>query len=88
MPNGQQEAAIDTHPTFFSAWRPSLGYVGVVALALQFVAFPVIEALGVMSGHQVTIPRMDLSSLITLITGLLGLSGLRSLDKFNNVAAG
>lgn len=76
----------DTSPTFFSGWRPLIGWVSVTGLFLQFVAIPLIEIISPVVGHPITPPHMDLSALVTLITGTLGLGGFRTIEKIKNVA--
>lgn len=61
---------------FVAGWRPAIGWVGAIALAYQFVVYPLLQWL------PVTAPTPpDSGMLYTLITGMLGIAGLRSYDK-------
>jgi len=73
-----------SHPSVFIAgWRPFIGWVGGIAFAYQFVAYPLIlwawAAWGV-EGVSAP-PVMDLGALMTLLVGMLGIGGMRSFDK-------
>ena len=74
------EAASDN--IFKSGWRPAFGWVGVFALASQYIVRPfapwLMEVFGV---YVPPIPSIDMEALWPLIFGLLGLGGLRSWDK-------
>lgn len=80
MSNEQTTITTDTSPTFFSGWRPLVGWVAVTALALNFVIFPTVEGF---TGH--TFPKLDFGPIATLIVGVLGLGGLRTIEKLNCV---
>lgn len=74
----------DTSPTFFSGWRPLIGWISVLALATQFLGIPIIEVIGTLAGKTWVIPHMDMGSLVTLVTGVLGLGGMRTVEKLND----
>lgn len=74
----------DTSPTFFSGWRPLIGWISVIGLGVQFIVIPCVEVLSPFFGKPLTLPHMDLSSLVTLVTGVLGLGGMRTIEKLND----
>jgi hypothetical protein len=72
---------------FVSGWRPFIGWVCGVALAVQLVAAPIVVWTGELSGHPIKMVVMDVSLLTTLLVGMLGLGGMRTVEKLNNVAS-
>ena len=71
---------------FTSGWRPGVGWVCVAALACQYIARPLVQWGGIVSGHPLPdLPGMD-DNLWQLMLGLLGLGGLRSYEKVKGVA--
>jgi hypothetical protein len=72
-------------PTFFSGWRPMLGWISIGAFSLQFVFFPLVEAASILWGRPVVMPKLDISSLIGLLTAVLGMGGLRTIEKLSDV---
>ena len=71
---------------FTSSWRPAIGWVCAMALACQYIARPLIEWGGIVSGHPLPpLPGID-NNLWELVTAMLGLSGLRSFEKLKGVA--
>lgn len=78
---------------FVAGWRPFVGWVGGVALAYQFVLYPLLlwiwfiaapaDAKGVALAAP---PIMDTSALYTLLLGMLGIGGMRSFDKVKGTA--
>ena len=71
----QEEA--HTGSLFIAGWRPAIGWIGAMALAYQFVIYPLLLWLDTESPP----PPMEADMLYTIITGMLGIAGLRSYDK-------
>lgn len=71
---------------FVSGWRPFVGWVCTVALAIQFIAAPALTWGAALAGHAVIFPSLDMGTLLTLLGGMLGLGGLRTVEKLNGVA--
>lgn len=71
----QEEAR--TGNLFIAGWRPAIGWIGAIALAYQFVMYPLLLWLNTESPP----PQMETDMLYTIITGMLGIAGLRSYDK-------
>ena len=70
---------------FVAGWRPALGWVGVSAIAYNYVLLPLINIYLVSNSMDVLSP-MDLSELMPLILGMLGLGGYRTYEKKKGVA--
>ena len=69
-----------------SGWRPGVGWICVAALAMQYVARPLISWIAAVSGHPLPVlPGID-ENLWQLLVGLLGLGGLRTFEKVSGVA--
>ncbi len=62
---------------FQAGWRPAIGWIGAVALAYQFIVYPLLLWLPVETPPQ----PMDSGMMYTIITGMLGIAGMRSFDK-------
>jgi len=85
----QINAAEAQHQSVFVAgWRPFIGWVGGVALAYQFVLYPLLPwALTIANGNEVfpkpvtPPPVLEADVLWVLISGMLGIAGMRSFDK-------
>jgi hypothetical protein len=77
------------HPSVFVAgWRPAIGWVGAVALAYQFVLYPLmvwgwvwLQAKGWVPAKQAPPPVLEAQELWVLVSGMLGIAGLRTFDK-------
>lgn len=71
---------------FTSGWRPAIGWVCASALACQYIARPLLQWVGIVSGHPFPeLPGID-DNLWQLMLGMLGLGGLRSFEKVKRVA--
>lgn len=80
------EAASDS--LFVAGWRPAIGWVGVLAMAYQFVGYPflvwgwsLMQAAGKIPGGLAPPPILDTDALWVILTGILGIGGMRSFDK-------
>lgn len=86
-----QEAQHDS--IFVAGWRPAVGWVCVLALALSFLVFPLIQTAAVYYGYATGehvptegLPDIDWNTLGPVLLGMLGLGGLRTFEKKNGVA--
>lgn len=73
---------------FVAGWRPFIGWVGAIALAYQFILYPLLtwvwaifEAKGWIPAGFDPPPVLDAEALWVVVTGMLGIAGLRSFDK-------
>lgn len=72
---------------FVGGWRPGIGWVCGAALAMQYIARPLLEWAGIVLGHPLpTLPGID-ANLWELLLGMLGLGGLRTYEKVKGVAS-
>lgn len=73
---------------FVSGWRPSIGWIGAIALAYQFILYPlliwvwaILEAKGWLP-QGATYPKViEAEALFVIVTGMLGIAGMRSFEK-------
>ena len=80
------KAEASSPSAFTSGWRPGVGWVCVAALACQYIARPLVQWGGIVSGHPLPdLPGID-DNLWQLMLGLLGLGGLRTYEKVQGVA--
>ena len=71
---------------FTSGWRPAIGWVCALALACQYIARPLLQWAGIVTGHPwPALPGID-GNLWELMLGMLGLGGLRTFEKTKGVA--
>lgn len=70
---------------FQAGWRPAIGWIGVLALAYQFVIYPMLLWLIAFVPEIKTPPALEANMMFTIITGMLGIAGMRSLDKIKGV---
>ena len=77
---------------FVSGWRPFIGWVCGLAMAMNWLITPLINMLlltfGVTDaqGNSVQIPLLDLAEMMPVIMGLLGLGTLRTVEKIKDRA--
>ena len=61
---------------FQSSWRPLIGWICGLSLAINYMVSPI------MTGFGIVIPQADMTVMMPLLFGMLGISGLRSFDKY------
>lgn len=67
-------------------WRPAVGWTCAAALALQFVAAPVVQWGAQIAGQPVpAMPQLD-GVLWELLFGMLGMSALRTVERLRGKA--
>lgn len=73
---------------FVAGWRPFIGWVGGIALAYQFILYPLLtwcwalfQAKGWVPADLKAPPVLESEELWVILTGMLGIAGLRSFDK-------
>ena len=73
---------------FVAGWRPFIGWVGGIALAYQFILYPLMEwgwtffqAHGWVPATLQPPPVLPAEQLWVILSGMLGIAGLRSFDK-------
>ena len=78
---------------FVSGWRPAVGWVCVIALAYQFILYPLCtwgwsaaQAAGWIVSTLSPPPLLDVEALMVLVTGMLGIAGARTYEKVKGAA--
>lgn len=73
---------------FVAGWRPAIGWIGAIALAYQFVLYPLLMWLWVVLQAYELIPKgltvppvLPADALFSIVLGMLGIGGMRSFDK-------
>lgn len=73
---------------FVAGWRPAVGWVSVIALAYQFILYPLLvwgwngmQAAGWIAANLNPPPLLAVEALMVLITGMLGIAGARTWEK-------
>ena len=82
-------------PSFFkSAWRPAIGWIGVVGLFYQFLVYPILEwyiliTKKTMIVGDVTIPMvapvLNTDGIMGLVFAMLGIGGFRTYEKYKGI---
>ena len=79
---------------FVSGWRPAIGWIGVLAMAYQFLAYPLfqwgwkyLQAMGWIPVDMEPPPVLDADQLWVILSGILGIAGMRSFEKTKGVAS-
>ncbi len=73
---------------FVAGWRPAIGWVGAIAMAYQFILYPLLiwiwswaQAKGTLPADLNAPPTLPADALWVIISGMLGIAGMRSFDK-------
>ena len=66
---------------FVAGWRPACGWVCVLGMAGNFLVIPFANMALDLSQTGVSIPMVDLSTMLPVLMGMLGLGGLRTFEK-------
>lgn len=78
---------------FVAGWRPFIGWIGGIAMAYQFIIYPILTWVWAWMMSKGNIPEgmepppvLDTGALFAVITGMLGIGMMRSYDKVNGVS--
>lgn len=74
----QVEAA--SHSLFIAGWRPAVGWVCAIAVAIHFIINPIVYLIWNISGLTI-----DMTTLMSLLTTLLGFGGFRTYEKLKGI---
>lgn len=81
------------HSVFVAGWRPAVGWVGVFAMAYQFLLYPLLiwiwaslQAVNWIPSTLVPPPILDTEALWVILTGILGLGTARTVEKLQDKA--
>jgi hypothetical protein len=70
---------------FVSGWRPAVGWTCVIGLVYNFIMYPLLLWIVVITGSSIEPPPMFSENLMELVLGMLGLGALRTYEKFKGV---
>jgi hypothetical protein len=70
---------------FTSSWRPAIGWVGALGLAIVYLVKPIVEWVLVLAGSSVKLPDINVGELYPILIGMLGLGTLRTVEKTKGV---
>jgi len=70
---------------FRGGWRPFIGWICGLGLAIQFIIAPIFTWLSVLLGYGIIFPVLDSNVLMTLLFGMLGLGTLRTTEKLKDI---
>jgi len=83
----QVNAAEAASPSLFVAgWRPAVGWCCTIAMAWSYIVQPVAVFTLAQFDALVTLPTLDLSTMMPVLLGMLGMGGLRTYEKTKGVA--
>ena len=76
-----------------AGWRPGVGWVGVAAMAYQFLVYPMLvwgwallQAKGWIPSSLAHPPMLDTDALWVILSGMLGIAGARTFEKVKGVS--
>ncbi len=69
---------------FVAGWRPFVGWVCGVGLAMNFLILPIASWACAIWAPDIELPKLDIGELITLLMGMLGMGTLRTYEKGQN----
>ena len=70
---------------FVAGWRPALGWTFALGIAGNYILIPMANFALALSGSPITIPLIDLETMMPVLIGMLGLGGMRTLEKTKGV---
>ena len=74
------------HPSLFvSGWRPAVGWVCVIGMAGNFITIPFTNMILEIAGYDVSLPLIDMETLLPVLLGMLGLGAMRTVEKVKQV---
>jgi hypothetical protein len=71
---------------FVSGWRPAVGWCCVLGMAGNFILIPFTNFILALLAIQITIPLIELETMMPVLMGMLGLGAMRSYEKTKGVS--
>ena len=71
---------------FVSGWRPAVGWCCVLGMFGNFIIIPLANFSLALSMVDVSIPLIELETMMPVLMGMLGLGAMRSYEKVKQVA--
>ena len=89
----QIKAQLETNKTeaqhnslFVSGWRPAVGWTCCLGMAANFLIIPMTNFALALASSNISIPLIDLETMLPVLLGMLGLGGMRSYEKSKGVS--
>tara|TARA_R110000764_G_C10884695_1_gene369509 strand:+ start:83 stop:490 length:408 start_codon:yes stop_codon:yes gene_type:complete len=79
----QEEAK--NNSLFVSGWRPAVGWTCCLGLAGNFILIPMGNFVMTLTGSDILIPLIDVSTMMPVLLGMLGLGSMRTVEKIRKV---
>jgi hypothetical protein len=79
------EAEAQNPNLFVAGWRPFIGWTCGFGLVYNFLIYPLLQWLIVVTGAEIVPPPLFSENLMELVLGMLGLGALRTYEKFKGV---
>jgi hypothetical protein len=70
-----------SHSTFVAGWRPFIGWICGIALAVDFVVRPFFIWAANLVRRPVEFPNLDMTELMPLVLGMLGMAGMHAYQE-------
>ena len=71
---------------FVSGWRPAVGWCCVLGMFGNFILIPLTNFVLALLAMDITIPLIDLETMMPVLMGMLGLGAMRSYEKTKGVS--
>ncbi|MDB4453740.1 holin family protein [Pseudomonadales bacterium] len=71
---------------FVSGWRPAVGWTCCLGMAANFLIIPMTNFTLALASSNISIPLIDLETMLPVLLGMLGLGGMRSFEKSKGVS--
>ncbi len=71
---------------FVSGWRHAVGWCCVLGMTGHFMVIPFTTSVPALLAIEVTIPLIDLETMMPVLMGMLGLGAMRSYEKTKGVS--
>jgi len=73
---------------FVAGWRPAVGWTCCLAMASNFLVIPMANFALALADSTISIPLIDLSTMMPVLMGMLGLGAMRTVEKTKGVKNG
>tara|TARA_R100000544_G_C2226595_1_gene61169 strand:- start:2912 stop:3307 length:396 start_codon:yes stop_codon:yes gene_type:complete len=73
------------HSLFVSGWRPAVGWTCCLGMAANFLLIPMTNFVLALASSEISIPLIELETMLPVLLGMLGLGGMRSFEKSKGV---
>jgi hypothetical protein len=71
---------------FVSGWRPAVGWVACIGLAVQTIGYPITGWVLSVYSPGTSLPQVDTETLLAILFPMLGIGAYRTIEKIKGVA--